>query len=48
MKKTLLLLILAIIGMYLAGCGETVSGIGKDAGRIGKGVKTVFIREEGK
>ncbi len=48
MKKSLLILSLIVIGAYLSGCGETFSGIGKDASRIGKGVKTVFIREEGK
>ena len=48
MKKVMFFLLLAVVGTYLSGCGETVSGIGKDANRIGKGVKTVFIREEGK
>lgn len=48
MKNIFLLLLLLVIVTYLSGCGETVSGIGKDAGRIGKGVKTIFIRGEGK
>ena len=28
----------------MAGCGETFSGVSKDASRIGKGVKTIFVR----
>ncbi len=40
-----LILFLIFISVAISGCGETVSGIGKDAGRIGKGVKTIFIRD---
>lgn len=29
----------------LAGCGETISGIGKDTKRIGQGVKTIFFKD---
>ncbi len=29
----------------LSGCGETVHGVVKDTGRIGKGVKTIFFRD---
>ena len=28
------------------GCGETVSGVGKDVNRMGKGVSTFFFRQE--
>lgn len=45
MKKFITLLILTVFCAALAGCGETVSGVGKDASRIGKGVKTIFIRD---
>jgi predicted small secreted protein len=31
--------------LQLCGCGETLHGIGKDAQRMGKGVKTIFIRD---
>jgi predicted small secreted protein len=48
MKKALLSLLLVAFGLSLLGCGETVSGIGKDACRVGRGVKMIFIREEGK
>jgi predicted small secreted protein len=48
MKKMLAILLLAAFSVCLLGCGETVHGIGKDASRIGKGVKTIFIREQGK
>ena len=34
----------AILGaLILSGCGETIRGMGKDAMRVGKGVKTIFI-----
>ena len=39
------LLIIAILSMLiLTGCGETINGIGKDAQRVGKGIKTVFFK----
>lgn len=37
--------ILVIFCITLVGCGETISGVGKDASRIGKGVKTIFIKD---
>ena len=47
MRKLIALSCVLLVMMVIAaGCGETISGIGKDAKRIGKGVKTVFIREE--
>ena len=47
MKRLIsLALFLVFVTLFIAGCGETFSGVGKDARRIGKGVKTVFIREE--
>ena len=47
MKKCVALaLTLAFTSIVLSGCGETVSGIGKDINRVGRGVKTIFIREE--
>lgn len=45
LKKLVVTVFLAAVMFQLAGCGETISGIGKDASRIGKGVKTIFIRE---
>jgi len=47
MKKYIpMVLLMAFTVVLLAGCGETLSGIGKDAKRITKGVKTVFVRED--
>ncbi|MBL7069296.1 MAG: hypothetical protein ISS34_05515 [Candidatus Omnitrophica bacterium] len=43
--KKIAFLVLIIICVVSIGCGETVSGVGKDAGRIGKGVRTIFIRD---
>ena len=45
MNKFKILAALMALAMLASGCGETISGIGKDAKRIGKGVKTVFIRD---
>jgi len=47
MKKYIpMVLLVTCITILLAGCGETLSGVGKDAKRITKGVKTVFVRED--
>ncbi|MDP3789072.1 MAG: hypothetical protein Q8R48_01570 [Candidatus Omnitrophota bacterium] len=43
LKKLFLLAFLSMIMFQLSGCGETISGIGKDARRIGKGVKTILV-----
>ncbi len=43
--KWTLVMFLIIVAIQLSGCGETVSGIGKDWHRVGKGVKTIFIRD---
>lgn len=45
-KYAALVLILLLAAIFITGCGETFTGIGKDTSRIGKGIKTVFIREE--
>lgn len=44
-KKLALGALLAIVLLQLSGCGETVHGIGEDVQRMGKGVKTIFIRD---
>jgi len=45
MKKIILLVLLVCASAILLGCGETVSGVGKDANRMGKGVSTFFFRQ---
>ena len=45
MKKIISFLILICFCLTLVGCGETISGIGKDASRMGRGVKTIFIKD---
>ena len=45
MKKLLLILLIFYIVAMLSGCGETISGVGKDVNRIGRGVSTVFFRQ---
>ncbi len=45
MKKMVLFLLLISTMLSLMGCGETVSGVGKDVNRMGRGVNTFFFRQ---
>ncbi len=45
MKKILAVAILISFTLTIVGCGETISGATKDIKRMGKGIKTVFIRD---
>ena len=45
MKKAILVLLLIAACAILYGCGETVSGVGKDVNRMGRGVNTFFFRQ---
>jgi predicted small secreted protein len=45
MKKVILFLILGYITCALFGCGETVSGVGKDVNRMGRGINTFLFRQ---
>jgi predicted small secreted protein len=45
MKHLTLALLILITATLLAGCGETVSGVGKDINRMGRGVSTFFFRQ---
>ena len=45
MKKFIVLFLLVVICASLLGCGETVSGVGKDVNRMGRGVNTFFFRQ---
>ena len=45
MKKGTLVALVVVGILVLQGCGETLRGIGRDASRIGRGVKTVFISD---
>jgi len=47
MKHILIFVLFIYCGM-LAGCGETIGGVGKDVSRMGKGIKTIFISEPDK
>ena len=40
-----LIVALIVISVSLVGCGETISGVGKDANRMGHGVNTFFFRQ---
>lgn len=45
MKKTILFVLILAICAVLYGCGETVSGVGKDVNRMGRGINTFFFRQ---
>ncbi len=45
MKRIVLLVLLLVVSAALFGCGETVSGVGKDVNRMGRGVSTFFFRQ---
>lgn len=45
MKKVMAVLLLLASCAILSGCGETLSGVGKDVGRMGRGVNTFFFRQ---
>jgi len=46
MKKiVILVLVLISVSLIVTGCGETLNGISKDVQRVGKGVKTIFVRD---
>lgn len=44
-RKAIFLIVLALFCSNIIGCGETVSGAGKDIKRVGKGIKTIFVRD---
>lgn len=45
MRKIMAILVCVYICALLSGCGETLSGIGKDVNRMGKGISTFFFRQ---
>jgi len=45
LKRSIMIVFLMVVLLQLSGCGETFHGVGKDWGRVGKGVKTIFIRD---
>ena len=45
MKKMFLIALLLTVSLTLIGCGETVSGVGKDVNRMGRGINTFFFRQ---
>lgn len=45
MRIVMLAFLVMWICLALIGCGETVSGVGKDVNRMGRGVNTFFFRQ---
>ena len=45
LKNLKILLLVVVCAIFIVGCGETVSGIGKDTNRMGKGLSTFFFRQ---
>jgi len=44
-RAAVIVLLLVLLSLTATGCGETFNGISKDAQRVGKGVKTIFVRD---
>ena len=42
MKNIILAILILVICVALVGCGETISGVGKDVNRMGQGINTFF------
>lgn len=45
MKNAIVVILILMVCVALAGCGETISGVGKDVNRMGRGVSTFFFRQ---
>jgi predicted small secreted protein len=45
-KEIICLLLLLLLFAFSSGCGETVRGMSKDAHRMGRGAKTIFVADE--
>lgn len=45
MNRLVLFVLLLSVCACLFGCGETVSGVGKDVNRMGRGINTFFFRQ---
>jgi predicted small secreted protein len=45
MRKLIFAILLVALTAIATGCGETLSGAGKDVGRMGKGINTFFFRQ---
>ena len=45
MRGIALMTLILVTAVMLAGCGETVSGLGKDVNRMGRGINTFFFRQ---
>ena len=45
MRKMIVAILILMACAALAGCGETVSGVGKDVNRMGRGINTFFFRQ---
>jgi len=45
MRRTGYLAVLIMLVIMTQGCGETIRGIGRDVGRVGRGIKTIFVSD---
>ena len=45
MRKMSIVLLILTACVFLSGCGETISGVGKDVNRMGRGASTFFFRQ---
>ncbi len=44
-QRVIAVIFFLILFLQLSGCGETVHGVKKDAHRMGRGIRTIFIRD---
>jgi len=45
MRRAIAVFLLISLSMISSGCGETLHGVGRDVGRMGKGINTFFFRQ---
>ena len=43
--RIMVLMVLLSFCSIVIGCGETMGGIGKDATRMGRGIRTIFVKD---
>ncbi len=45
MRRFIILVAAVCLLAACSGCGETINGIGNDVSRMGRGVRTIFVRD---
>lgn len=45
LKRLISAILLFMAVLEFSGCGATIDGVGQDVSRIGRGIKTIFVRD---